>query len=294
MPRLRFPGNRTTFIPADRAPLQPTNATPPMSTSLPPPPRASLIVEATDTNWTNIVKYTMPDNDVVEIDTTTHAINRYFSRVGTVNLALAVQPGSGNLFVANTDARNLVRFEPNVRGHIVTNRLSRINMTNNSITHFDLNPGVDYSVMPNLAAKTNALAQPTAIAFGPSGSFAFVAAFGSDRVARINPTDGTILSRIEIGSARGSVVDPRGKTRSAWTCARSRRNATALRAEPNFEHDLGAGHREQHRCSRNSGRQLRPDAGCDSPGPRLSLRHETFRERHRVVRVVPHRCRRWT
>src|ERR1044071_8516212 len=33
-------GNRTTFIPADRAPLQPTNASPPMATNLPPPPKA--------------------------------------------------------------------------------------------------------------------------------------------------------------------------------------------------------------------------------------------------------------
>jgi YVTN family beta-propeller protein len=147
----------------------------------------------------------------VEIDTSTHAINRYFSRVGTVNFALAVQPGSGNLFVANTDARNLARFEPNVRGHIVENRIARITLPGGAITNFDLNRGVDYSAMPNLAAKSNALAQPTAIVFNPSGAFAFIAAFGSDRIAKMDAVNGEIVSRIEIGSAPGSAADPRAK-----------------------------------------------------------------------------------
>ena len=204
-------GNRTTLIPPDQAPAQITTGTPPMNPALPAPPQVGLIVDATDTAWTNVVKYTMPDNDVVEIDAATHAINRYFSRVGTVNLAIAVQPGSGHLFIANTDARNLVHFEPGMRGHLVQNRVSRINATNSEISHFDLNPGVDYGVLPNLPAKTNALAQPTAVVFDTSGNFAFVAAFGSDRIARINAADGSVVSRIDVGSAPGSAADARNK-----------------------------------------------------------------------------------
>ena len=204
-------GNRTTLIPPDQAPAQITTGTPPMNPALPAPPQVGLIVDATDPAWTGVVKFTMPDNDVVEIDTTTHAINRYFSRVGTVNLAIATQPGSGQIFVANTDARNLVHFEPGVRGHIVENRLSRINPANSAVTHFDLNPGVDYGVMPNLPAKTNALAQPTAVVFDTAGTFAFVAAFGSDRIAKINATDGSVVAHINVGSALGSAADARNK-----------------------------------------------------------------------------------
>ena len=204
-------GNRTTLIPPDQAPAQITTGTPPMNPALPAPPQVGLIVDATDPAWTGVVKFTMPDNDVVEIDTTSHAISRYFSRVGTVNLAIATQPGSGHLFVANTDARNLVHFEPGVRGHIVENRLSRINPANSTVTHFDLNPGVDYGVMPNLPAKTNALAQPTAVVFDTAGTFAFVAAFGSDRIAKINAADGSVVARIEVGSALGSAADARNK-----------------------------------------------------------------------------------
>jgi YVTN family beta-propeller protein len=210
-------GNHTTIIPGDIAPLQTTNGTPPMSPSLPLPPQVSLIVDATNATWftdsprTNVIKYTMPDNDVVEIDVATFAINRYFSRVGTVNLGLAIQPGSGDLFVANTDARNVVHFEPAVRSHTVDNRVSRINVGSGAVTVFDLNSNIDYNLLPNLPAKTNALAQPTAIVFDPSGSFFYVAAFCSDRVAKVD-SNGTVLARIEIcPTAIGSAADTRNK-----------------------------------------------------------------------------------
>lgn len=203
-------GNRTTLIPFTNAPPQPTNGTPPMNPALSAPPQVGLIVDATDTNWTNIVKYTMPDNDVVELDASTFAVTRYFSRVGTVNLGLVVHPVSGDIYVANTDARNLVRFEPNVRGHLVDNRVSRVSFAGGVITHFDLNPGVDYGTLPNLPAKTNALAQPTAMVFDPNGNFLYVAAFGTDRIAKLDAS-GNILARIEIGPAIGSAVEPRTK-----------------------------------------------------------------------------------
>jgi YVTN family beta-propeller protein len=203
-------GNRTTLVPATKAPPQ----SPPTNTNLPAPPQVSLIVDATDTNYTlphtNIIQYTMPDNDVVEIDVATFAISRYFPRVGTVNLGLAIQPGSGDLYVANTDARNLVHFEPNVRSHAVDNRLSRISIGSGAVTAFDLNAGIDYGVLPNLPALTNALAQPTALVFDPSGTFMYVAAFGSDRVAKVD-TNGVVLARIDMGPEIGSVADPRHK-----------------------------------------------------------------------------------
>lgn len=198
-------GNRTTIIPPASAPPQPpptriTNA----------PPQVGLIVDAADPAWSSVIQYTMPDNDVVEIDTAALAVTRYFSGVGTVNLGLAVRPGNGDLFVANTDARNRVRFEPNVRGHVVLNRLSRVAQSDGVVAAFDLNPGLDYSVLPNPDALATALAQPTAVVFDPSGDFAFVAAFGTDRVARVR-SDGTVLSRIEVGPATGTQANPRTK-----------------------------------------------------------------------------------
>src|SRR6185369_17609390 len=55
-------GNRTTLVPFNQAPPQP----PPNNTNLPAPPQVALIVDATDPAWSSVVRYAMPDNDVVE------------------------------------------------------------------------------------------------------------------------------------------------------------------------------------------------------------------------------------
>jgi YVTN family beta-propeller protein len=175
-----------------------------------------LIVDAMDPAWTNganaPIKYSMPDNDIVEIDTATLAITRYFPRVGTVNFAIAPQPGSGHLFVANTDARNLTKFEPVIRGGFVTNQVSRVDINTGFVTRFDLNTNFAYTNFPNVANQSNALAQPTAIAFGPSGNNFFVAAFGTDRVALVDAATGNVLARIDIDpNAPGSAANPRTK-----------------------------------------------------------------------------------
>ena len=203
-------GNRTTIIGSNAAPAQITNGTPPMNQSLPPPPKVGLIVDANDQTWTNVIRYKMPDNDIAEIDVATFSVSRYFTNVGTVNFMVAVQPMSNSLYVANTDARNLTHFEPGLNGFFVTNRVTRVDLTTGARTHFDLNAGYNPTNF-TLLDKTNALAQPTAIAFGPSGANYYLAAFGSDRVARIG-ANGNIGARIDLSpTAPGSVADPRNK-----------------------------------------------------------------------------------
>jgi len=201
-------GNRTTLIDFTNAPAQP----PPDNPNLPAPPKVSLVVDALDPAWTNRIKYTLPDNDLVEIDTATLAITRYFPRVGTVNFAVAVRPGSGDLYVANTDARNTTRFEPAIRGGFVTNQISRVDINSGAVTRLDLNPNFAYTNFPNLENQSNALAQPTALVFGPSGGNFFVAAFGSDRVAQVDANSGNVLARINVNpDAPGAVANPRTK-----------------------------------------------------------------------------------
>ncbi len=205
-------GNRTTIVPPDKAPAQPA----PTNPNLPVPPQVSLIVDAADPAWSTgpnaPIRYTMPDNDVVEIDTASLAITRYFPRVGTVNFAIAVRPNNGDLYVAGTDARNLTRFEPALRSAFVTNQISRIDINSGAVTRFDLDSGFDYEALPSRRDQTNALAQPTAIAFGPSGGNYFIAAFGSDRVAQVSADSGFVTNRIDLDPmAPGSAAHPRTK-----------------------------------------------------------------------------------
>jgi len=198
-------GNRSTVVRRQQAPPQPNIP------GLPTSPDVALIVDATNPTYSpSVIQYTMPDNDVAEINTATNTVSRYFTRTGTLNHSIAVQPGTGDLFVANTNSRNLVFFEPTLRGHVTDHRISKINITNGAVTSIDLNPGIDYSTLPNVAALWAALSDPTDLVFDPSGFSLWVAAFGTDRIAKV-ALDGTLLFLAEIGNAAGPAADPRNK-----------------------------------------------------------------------------------
>jgi DNA-binding beta-propeller fold protein YncE len=199
-------GNGTTIIPATIAPPPP----PPTNPQLPPAPPQGIIVKANDPNWSSFIQFTMPDNDVVQIDAATQTVDRYFSGVGTMNLGLAVNPVTGDLYVPNIDALNLVRFEDNLRGHFVNNQMTQILISSGQVTPFDLNPGINYMKLPNPQALATAVAIPTATVFDPSGKFMWTAAMGTDRVAKIS-TGGSVLQRIEIGNTPGAKTDPEHK-----------------------------------------------------------------------------------
>lgn len=202
-------GNATTIIPARLAPPQP----PPTNKNLPPAPQVALIVSATNPKWSSYITFKMPDNDVVKITTgPSPLVAGYYSGVGTINLGIAVNPVTGDLFVTNTDALNLAFFEPNLRGHWVNNRITRIQIANGQIAPFDLNPNINYKILPNPAALSTALAQPAGVVFDPSGNFMYVAAFGTDRVAQVD-TDGNVLSFAELAgpNGSGSKADPKHK-----------------------------------------------------------------------------------
>jgi DNA-binding beta-propeller fold protein YncE len=199
-------GNHTTIVPAQYAPPPP----PPTNPQLPPPPQVGAIVDASDPHWSSVIRYSMPDNGVVAIDTTSLTAATYYSYVGTTNLGLAVQPGTGDLWVSNTDAINLLMFDPNLRGHWLANRVTSINASTGAVTgYYDLNPSINYLILPNPAAQAIALAQPTALTFDPTGTNLYVAAFGTDRVAVLN--NGNVVTFIEIGPATGSQVNPTTK-----------------------------------------------------------------------------------
>jgi DNA-binding beta-propeller fold protein YncE len=202
-------GNATTIIPAEIAPPPP----PPTNRKLPPAPQVALIVAASDPKWKKYITFKMPDNDVVKIATgSSPFVAGYYSGVGTINLGMAVNPATGDLFVSNTDARNLTFFQPTLRGHWVNNRITRIQVANGQVTPFDLNPHINYKILPNPAALRTALAQPAGIVFDPSGSFMYVAAFGTDRVAKVD-TNGRVLSFVEVSgpAGRGAKADPKHK-----------------------------------------------------------------------------------
>jgi len=196
-------GNGTTVIPATLAPPPP----PPTNPLLPAAPSQGILVRADDPAWTAQIPFTLPDNDVAEIDVATRTVTRYFHAVGTTNTGIAVHPTTGELWVANTEARNLVRFEPSLRAHCIDSRLTRITTgATATVSPFDLNAGVDYTVLPNPAALGTALAEPFGVEIDAVLGLVYVAAQGTDRVGVVD-LNGQVVARIEIGSTPGAIVN---------------------------------------------------------------------------------------
>ncbi len=202
-------GNETTILPREYAPPQPK----PTNPNLFDGPSVPKIIHSEDSLWKAKVNVDLPDNDVFEIDADNLAIVQTYHGVGTTLFDLAVRSGTSGseIWVANTEARNLVQLEPALRGHVVDNRVTRI-LTGQTpkVQPFDLNPGVDYKTLPNNSALSTALAQPTGLAFDPKGSRLYVAAFGTDRIGVVDP-EGKVLQRIEVGGTSGTKIDPRNK-----------------------------------------------------------------------------------
>ncbi len=182
-------GNQTTILPAAAAPAPPA----PTNPALPAAPKTALIVPASDPR----INYTVLDHDVAEISVDSHNVVRWFGGVGTHLFDAALHPLTGELWVPNSESLNLIRFEPTLKGHFVDHRITRIALPAGTTTIHDLNPGVDYATLPNPAASATSLAQPTALVFQPDGTAAWVAAFNSDRVAKLAP-DGTVEARVDV------------------------------------------------------------------------------------------------
>lgn len=183
-------GNQTTILRHQDAPTPPT----PSNASLPPAPQTALIVAANDPR----INRTVLDHDVAEVDTTSHVITRYLSETGTNLFDLAVRPGTQDLWITNTEALNLVRFEPVLRGHFVDSRVAKVDLTTTAVTHTDLHAGTDYNILPNPAAQATALAQPMGMVFSATGDTLWFTAYASDRVARMDAATGDITARIDV------------------------------------------------------------------------------------------------
>ena len=193
-------GNKTTTLHFRSAPEPPA----PTNPALPPAPQTALIVPDSDPR----ISYQVVDHDIAEIDTATSAVVRYHGSVGTNILSLDCSP-DGLLWVGATEARNLIRFEPNLNGIFQESRLARIG--GSSITLQDLNPQAG---PPKIGAqeKAGSLAQPMALLTDREG--AWLAAFGSDRVARVS-NSGEILARVELRTTAPEMVrGPRGLARN--------------------------------------------------------------------------------
>jgi DNA-binding beta-propeller fold protein YncE len=187
------PCNVSGFVMPGGLPAPNTNA------DLVPQPEVGLILkfdgatwrDPVGRNWNNAVRFSLPDKDFFAIDAnaTPPAELAFASGIGTIIYDMAVSPTGQKVYVANTEARNEVRFEgpgvfggSTVRGHLHEARITILSQAG-GIVHRRLNKHIDYAVVPSPAGvKERSLATPAALALSADGATLYVAAFGSSKV----------------------------------------------------------------------------------------------------------------
>jgi YVTN family beta-propeller protein len=216
-----FAGNRTSVlsfkeVPADSQPQDPQlPRDPALTLAHGPAPKTGLIVQQQGADWRDMygklwnyrIKYTMSDVDVAEIPAGGASPSRTFDGLGAVNFAIAVSPTDGRVAVASTEARNLLRFEPRLKGHLVDTRVGFITAAG-ARTIADLNPHVNYAGAGTQAEHDSALGIPTGIAYAGDGQRAYVTSLAGDRLGVLDPATGAILARVPtVAGPTGVVVD---------------------------------------------------------------------------------------
>lgn len=165
------------------------------------------------TSYNDLVPFTLPDYDVFELSATASpTVQRRVSGVGTTLFNMAVNPVDGALYVSNTEALNVNRFEGHstdvatLTGNFTQSRISVV--SNNSIVINNLNDHIDHS---GPADPTQAIAQPLGMAF--KDDTLYVSAFASGKVAAYSSLDETPTQiPLSSGGPTGLVIDNKRNT----------------------------------------------------------------------------------
>jgi len=169
-----------------------------------PGPETGLIVQFDGAQWKDdagndrsaAVRFSLPDEDVFLIDATANppvqvgGPSGFYTGVGTVLFNMAVNPVSGKVYVSNTEANNLTRFEgpgvfapTTVRGKLHQARITVLD--GGTATPRHLNKHIDYDAccdaVPN-SVNDRSLSQPVEMAVSSDGATLYVAAFGSGKI----------------------------------------------------------------------------------------------------------------
>jgi DNA-binding beta-propeller fold protein YncE len=154
-------------------------------------------------DFSGSVNFTLPDQDVFSVNANSLTQTAAFAHVGTSLFNVAVNPKNGHVYVSNSDAHNVTRFESNgnptsaevpnetVRGHLAEMDITVIN--GSQVTPIHLNKHINYSILStspafDTTAASHSLSTPTGMVVTPDGGTLFVTALGSRKVGVFNTT----------------------------------------------------------------------------------------------------------
>ncbi|MEM6573591.1 MAG: hypothetical protein AAF736_04930 [Pseudomonadota bacterium] len=241
---ISFPPNvtRQTNTPSggeSPAPNAGTGFSPALNPLLPPPPQVGTIVKKNGDgvwlddiggDWTRFVSgfqanqsgridgWDLPDRDVAVIDAGSLEVS-YVTALMNINMALAVNPASGEITVVGTDATNEVRFEPLLNGRFLRVNLARIRETDNAVLSVsDLNPHLTYASSTTTADnRLRSLGDPRSIVWNAAGTRGFVTGMGSSNLIVINADGGRVGDPIDTGEGPvGAVLNEEAGLLYVW------------------------------------------------------------------------------
>ena len=143
-------------------------------------------------NWNNAVQFSLPDKDVFAVDANALTEKVAYAHVGTTLFNMTTNPVTGTLYVTNTEANNMGRFEgpgkfggSTIQGNIAKSRITVI--ANSQVTPHHLNKHIDYTKLANdpgfdTTAKQHSLATPLDMAVTKDGKTLYVTAYGSSKI----------------------------------------------------------------------------------------------------------------
>lgn len=148
-------------------------------------------------NFSNAVRFTLPDKDVFAIDVATLEEKKHYSHVGTTLFNMITNPVTGSIYVSNTDAQNHIRFEgpgkhggSTVQGNLARSQITVINPTADSVSPRHLNRHINYDVLKSPeSTKKHSLAQPTQMAITHDGKLLYVVSTGSNKIGVYHTKD---------------------------------------------------------------------------------------------------------
>ena len=143
-------------------------------------------------DWTKAMRFKLPDKDVFAVDANALTEKAIYTGVGTVLFNMTTNPVTGKLYVSNTEANNMDRFEGpgtyagrTLQGKIALSRVTVVN--NGTVQPRHLNKHIDYTKLANdpgfdATAKNHSLATPLEMAVTRDGRTLYVAAYGSSTI----------------------------------------------------------------------------------------------------------------
>jgi len=154
-------------------------------------PETNQWIDSKGRNFSNGIRFNLPDRDVFVVDAETLEEQTSYSHVGTTLFNIAVNPKNGNLVVTNTESNNATRFEgpgiaggSTVQGNIAIARLTHIDIENGRVAPREINRHINYADLKgNSSVKKHSIATPTQIKFSANGETIFVSALGSNKIA---------------------------------------------------------------------------------------------------------------